>query len=395
MITALQGGMPITDKFGFVDTEMEKRRIAHQVRRLKTISPKSGVELYVDGRPMINFCSNDYMALSKHPLLRQRAGEFMERYGNGSTASRLVCGTYDCFVSVEEKLAALKGTESSLIFNSGYQANVSVLPAITDRKSLILSDRLNHSSLIQGALLSRCDKVRFRHNDMDHLKTLLEKNKSRGYSRILIVTESVFSMDGDESDIDKLVELAEAYRAILVIDEAHATGVLGKKGMGLTCGKNVDVVIGTFGKACGSFGSYIACSKKLKEYLINCCTGFIYSTALPPGVIGCIDAALDILPNMDHERRELHSKADFIRSSLHKLGWGTENSTTQIIPVIVGEEEKTMALSEWLESNGIFAIPIRPPTVEKGKSRIRLSLSAGHTWEHVKKLAGAFEAWRG
>lgn len=386
-------GLTNSNKLSFIDAEMKRRESLHQVRRLKTVTPMSGVDMKVDGRPMINFCSNDYMGLSKHPLLRQRAGEFMDRYGNGSTASRLVCGTYDCFVSAEEKLAGLKGAECALIFNSGFQANVAVIPALADRNSLILSDTLNHSSLIQGTLLARCGKKRFRHNDTDHLRSLLEENRSGGYSRTLIITESVFSMDGDRCDIEIMAELAEEFQAILIVDEAHATGVVGEKGMGLAHGNNVDLAIGTFGKALGSFGSYIACSKKIRDYLINCCTGFIYTTALPPSVIGCIDAALDLIPEMDEERIELHRKADFIRSSLHSLGWGTENSTTQIIPAIVGDEEETMALSNHLEQNGIFAIPIRPPTVEPGRARIRLTLSALHTWEHVEKLVDAFKRW--
>ena len=335
---------------------------------------------------MLNFCSNDYLGLARHSLLKQRSAEFMARYGAGSTASRLICGSYECFEHVEKKLADLKQTESALILNSGFQANVSVLPALASPGTLILSDQWNHNSLIQGALLARCRKIVFKHNDLADLRRLLVKNRDRGFNRILIVTESVFSMDGDQSDIDALVALAAEFQALLVVDEAHATGVLGEEGMGLSCGRNVDVVIGTFGKACGSFGSYIACSEKLRDYFINCCSGFIYTTALPPSVIGSIDAALDLIPTLKKERLELYRKADFVRSSLKELNYNTGPSTTQIIPIIVGDEQGTMELSNWLERNGILATAIRPPTVPKGQSRIRLTLSAAHPWEDVEKL---------
>jgi 8-amino-7-oxononanoate synthase len=287
----------------------------------------------------------------------------------------------------------LKGTEAALVFNSGYQANVSLLPALTDRKSLILSDRLNHNSLIMGAVLSRCRVVRFRHNDMAHLKALLEENRNGGYSRIIITTESVFSMDGDRSDIDRLVALSRDFNAILMVDEAHATGVLGPHGMGLTSGKGVDIVMGTFSKGCGAFGAYIGCARKIRDYMINCCAGFIYSTGLPPAVMGAVDAALELIPQMDVERAGIHSRADRLREALHSLGYSSGESSTQIVPVLVGEEKNALAFSEFLETRGILASAIRPPTVPEGESRIRLSISALHTDAHLKKLIDAFKSW--
>ncbi len=381
------------DKYTFIETELNKRKTGHHLRSLQPVIPLAGAEVKVDGRTMLNFCSNDYLGLAKHPMLQQRAIEFMKRYGAGSTSSRLICGTLQCFEDIEEKLAILKKTECSLIFNSGFQANVSILPALTDRQSLILSDSLNHNSIVQGALLSRCRIERFRHNDLEHLRQVLKQNRQKETRRILIVTESVFSMDGDRSDISTLVDLAQEYEALLIVDEAHATGVLGPRGMGLTCGTQVDLTIGTFGKACGSFGSYIACSKKMRDYLINCCSGFIYTTALPPSVIGSIDAALDLIPTMDKQRRVLYQNADFLRSSLNKLGLSTGNSSTQIIPIIIGDEKEAVALSRLLAENGILATAIRPPTVEPGRSRIRLTLSALHTREHIEKLIDIFSKW--
>jgi len=343
---------------------------------------------------MLNFCSNDYLGLSKHPLLQQRAIEFMKYYGSGSTASRLVCGTYECMDQVEKKIAAFKGSETALILNSGYQTNVTLLPALADPETLIVSDSLNHNSIIQGSLLARCHVQRFRHNDPDHLKEVLATSKeNKAISRVLIITESVFSMDGDQCNVDTLIHLADEFRALLIVDEAHATGVLGPNGKGLTCEKGVDLKMGTFGKGAGSFGAYIACPQEIRDYLINFCYGFIYTTALPPSIIGSIDAALELIPTMDKERQELLGKGDLFRSAMHKLGFNTGTSTTQIIPVIIGDEKETMALSTWLEENGILATAFRTPTVEPGEARIRFSFSTLHTQEHVEKLIDLISRW--
>ncbi len=378
----------------FIDTRLEERRVFHLLRRLQSVKPVSGVEIEVDGRKMLNFCSNDYLGLAWHPLLHQRAVEYMQKYGAGSTASRLVCGNYECFEQVEKKVADLTGRDGSLIFNSGFQANVSMIPALADRDTLILSDWLNHNSIIQGCLLSRCHVERFYHNDMVHLKELLRKNRGKDFSRIMIITESVFSMDGDRCDIDRLEELSREYDSLLIVDEAHATGLFGERGMGLTHGKQVDVIMGTFSKAGGSFGAYIACDNNLKDYLINFCYGLIYTTALPPSVLGSIDAALELIPAMDREREELLRKADHLRSSLNDLGYNTGNSTTQIIPVIIGEEKETLNLSRWLKDNGILATTFRPPTVGHGEARIRLALSVLHREEHLARLIDFFGKWR-
>jgi 8-amino-7-oxononanoate synthase len=378
----------------FIEDKLRDRLSHNLYRRLKTVRPLSGVEVEVEGKRMLNFCSNDYLGLSKHPMLEERAIEYLQKYGSGSTASRLVCGNYDCFERVEERIAGLIEYESALIFNSGFQANVSLLPALADRDTLILSDRLNHNSIIQGALLSRCRIERFRHNDMNHLEELLRENRDNGGSRVLVVTESVFSMDGDQSDIDALVRLNEEYGTVLIVDEAHATGVLGKKGMGLTSGKDIDIVMGTMGKAWGSCGAYIACSAKMREYLINFCYGLIYSTALPPSVIGSMDAALELIPTMDKERHDLLSKAAVFRSSLNELGYDTGKSTTQIIPVIIGDEGDALNLSRCLEDNNILTMTFRYPTVAQGESRIRLSLSAAHTQEHLELVVDLFKRCR-
>lgn len=384
----------VKDKFWFIDRELEARKASHRLRTLTTVCPLSSTEVEIEGKRFISFASNDYLGLSKHPFLMNRSVEYVMRYGTGATASRLVCGTYDCMEALEIRLADLTEKERALIFPSGFQTNVSLLPALADRNSLVLSDELNHASIVLGCRLARCSVEVFPHNDCDVLEEIISGLRDR-FSRAIIVTESVFSMDGDIADIDRLVEISQKYSAILVVDEAHAVGVLGKRGMGLSVGRGVDLIMGTFSKAFGASGAYVACSDKIASYLINCCGGFIYSTALPPGVIGAVDAALDMIIAMEEARKELSIKADYVRGFLKALGFNTGLSTTHIIPVIVGEERKALDLSRHLKNRGIFALPFRPPTVPPGTSRIRISLSAAHSWEDIRKLEEAFSSWAG
>lgn len=382
------------DKFHFAETGLALRRQKSRFRRLRPVSPVTGAEVEIDGRRVINFCANDYLGLSKHPLLRDRAAEYASQYGTGATASRLICGNYEIFKTVEDRIAALKGFEAALVLNSGYQANVSLLPALADPDALVLSDRLNHNSLIQGARLSGSTVSVYAHNNLSDLARLLSKSASKSFSRTVIVTESVFSMDGDIVDLAAIKRLADEYGAILVVDDAHATGVMGKNGMGLADGRMADVVIGTFSKGGGSFGAYVACSRLLRDYFINYCSGFIYTTALPPPVIGAVDAFLELIPTMGAARESLQRHADKIRSALSEMGYDTGASASQIIPVIVGGEKETLDLSAWLLDHGILATAIRPPTVPKGASRIRISLSVGHEPVHIDRLLAAFREWR-
>lgn len=390
----MRDGFESPGKYGFIEEELKRRESACQLRRLRPLVPKDAVSVESNGLRMLNFSSNDYLGLSKHPLVIERSCEFLHKYGAGGTASRLVCGSFDCFQTLEEKLAAFKGTERALLLNSGFQANVSLIPAIADKNSLIISDSLNHASIIQGVISARCKVIKAPHNNIAAYEKILEANRNQGYSRTLIVTESVFSMDGDMGGIAALSALALRHDALLMVDEAHATGVFGPQGSGLCKGLCVDLVMGTFGKALGSFGAYAACSEPMYHYLVNRCGGFIYSTALPPSVIGAVDAALDIVPTMEKERESLRENARFLREELHRLGFSTGPSQSQIVPVIIGGEAETISLSDHLSANGILAVAIRPPTVEKGKSRIRLSLSAAHTRGMVERLISVFASWK-
>ncbi|MCP4411765.1 MAG: 8-amino-7-oxononanoate synthase [Gammaproteobacteria bacterium] len=379
----------------FIQNYLEKRKADHRLRTLRPMLPCSAVEVMIDDRKLVNFSSNDYLGLSKHPLLQQRSIDWVQRFGNSATASRLICGNLKALEQLEETLARLKNAEAALIMNSGYQANITLIPAMADSKTLILSDELNHNSIIQGCLLARCEKAIFRHNDMAHLQQLLQNSQNKGYSRILIITETIFSMDGDRCDLQAVQRLAQQYNALLIVDEAHATGVMGLNGMGLNgmglaTGKSADIVIGTFGKALGSYGAYVVCSQDTKEYLINCCNGLIFSTALPPAVLGAIEAALEIIPTMHTQRKLLKENATYLRKALTDLGYNTGLSSTQIIPYIIGSDTKTIKLATWLENNNVLATAIRPPTVPEDTARIRLAMSSEHTREQIDRLIELF-----
>ena len=351
----------------------------------------------VDGRELVNVSSNDYLGLSRHPQLIERSARWGERWGAGSGASRLVSGNLEPFARVERKLARGKGTESALVFASGYQTNVSILPALLDSRvhgarPLVFADRLNHASLHTGCNAAGLRQIRYRHNDMGHLEALLKsKTSSADSAPAFIISETVFSMDGDRSDIPALADLARRFDAFLYLDEAHATGVLGKDGFGLAADHPgaANLVMGTFGKALGGFGAYAVCSDTLRDYLVNRCGGVVYSTALPPTVLGAMDAALDLLPDLGEARAGLLRKAEELRAQWRGAGLDCGASTTQIVPLIVGDDEAAMALSRSLEEEGFLAVAIRPPTVPEGMSRLRFALSAAHEEEDLARLAAA------
>ena len=377
---------------GQLATYLEALEGRRTLRDLKSGTPDGAAIVWRNGRKLINFSSNNYLGLAQHPNLIERAVAWTEKWGVGSGASRLVTGTFEAHEIVEEKLAALKSTESALIFNSGFQTNSAVLPALFDRDmlgydALVFTDRLIHASLHQGCRTASAREIRFPHNDLTHLESLLEKYAGQDGQKF-ILTESIFSMDGDRADLAALCDLADTYDAFLYVDEAHATGVLGPKGMGLSgdVPGRIDLVMGTFSKALGSFGGYVACSQKLKDYLINRSAGFIYSTSLPPGVLGAIDAALDLIPGLDDERSRLKRHSEHLRTALMAHGLDTCSSSSQIVPAVIGGVEETLKVAQILEDAGLLGIAIRPPTVPKDASRIRFALSADHTDEDLETL---------
>jgi 8-amino-7-oxononanoate synthase len=341
-----------------------------------------------EGRSYINLASNDYLALRFHQALIGRAREWAEAYGVGSGASRLVTGNLDLFAPIEAKIAKLKRKPAALIMASGFQANAAVLQAILDKsvlgaEPLVFADRLNHASMHFGCQAAGATQLRYRHCDAEHLGELLSQYQGDSRPRF-ILTESVFSMDGDVAPLKEIAELARAHDAILVVDDAHATGILGEEGRGLS--GDADIAIGTFSKALGGFGGYVACSETMRDYLINRCGGVIYSTALPPPVLGAIDAALDLVPFMDAERTRVASLAMRFRAGASAIKLDTGASTTQIVPVILGSPEAASAMSGRLRQAGFWAVAIRPPTVPAGTARLRLAFTAAHDESDIDRL---------
>lgn len=362
-------------------------------RRLRDVDRLGDGRVDSGAGPVLDFSSNDYLGLSHHPALMERACEYARRWGAGAGASRLVAGNLPPFGAIEAKIARGKGAEAALVFVSGVQANVTLLPALLDAKvlggePLVYADRLNHASLIQGCVAAGVRQIRFRHNDLGHLEALLARDAALERPRV-IITESVFSMDGDCADVAALAALAERYGAFLYLDEAHATGVLGRGGFGLAHGLRNALVMGTFSKGLGGFGAYAACSGVLREYLVNRCGGVIYATALPPAVLGAMEAALDLIPELGAARARVAGHAARFRAALAAAGLDTGGSTTQIVPLILGAEARALGMARALEAEGFLAVAIRPPTVPVGTSRIRFTFSAAHTEAQVAALTGA------
>lgn len=344
-----------------------------------------------ENRKMLNMSSNDYLGLASNENLRQ---SFLQQYGDNfpsftSSSSRLLTGNFPVYTDLEQLIAQRFQRESVLLFNSGYHANLGILPALTTTKSLILADKLVHASMIDGIRLSQCEFFRYRHNDYEHLKNLLEKNAGK-FDRTFIVTESVFSMDGDVVDLNYLVQLKKQFpNTYLYVDEAHAIGVYGKNGLGIAERANVitdiDLLVGTFGKALASMGAYVVCDQILKECLINQMRPLIFSTALPPFNVAWTHFIFERLPQLSKERTHLEQLSAFLCQEVeHRTQ--IMPSQTCIVPYILGENEATLAKAKALQEQGYYCLPIRPPTVPKGTSRIRLSLTADMTMDEVKQF---------
>ena len=344
-----------------------------------------------ENRKMLNMSSNDYLGLASNENLRQ---SFLQQYVDNfpsftSSSSRLLTGNFPVYTDLEQFIAQRFQRESSLLFNSGYHANLGILPALTTTKSLILADKLVHASMIDGIRLSQCEFFRYRHNDYEHLKSLLEKNAGK-FDRTFIVTESVFSMDGDVADLNYLAQLKTQFpNTYLYVDEAHAIGVYGKNGLGIAEQANViadiDLLVGTFGKALASMGAYVVCDQILKECLINQMRPLIFSTALPPFNVAWTHFIFERLPQFSKERTHLEQLSIFLRQEVeHRTQ--IMPSQTCIVPYILGENEATLAKAKDLQEQGYYCLPIRPPTVPKGTSRIRLSLTADMTIDEVKQF---------
>lgn len=368
----------------WLESERARREQGALERRLRTTEQPAEPIAFRDGKRLVNLSSNNYLGLAGHPALIEAAARGAAR-GAGAGSSRLVVGGDSATAALEQKIAAFKGSEAALVVGSGYLANVGAIAALCDRDTAIFLDRLDHASIVDGALLSGAQINRYRHLDLDHLEQLLERS---GAARKLIVTDTIFSMDGDTAPLDELVELKDQFGALLMADDAHGGGVFGPRGEGyaheLGLADRIELQVGTFSKAFGVYGAYISADRTLIGQLVSTCRTLIYSTALPPAVIAAIDASLELVATADEARRELRVKSERFRTRLTELGFDSGASTTQIIPALVGSSERALELAQELEERGVLAVAIRPPTVPAGQARIRFSLMATHTDEDLE-----------
>ncbi len=357
-------------------------------RRLRLIGGPQGPRVTLDGKQVLLLCSNDYLGLANHPKVRGAAAEAAMRWGAGAGASRLISGNMQPHSRLEKRLAAFKGYESALLFGSGYLANTGAIAALARDGEVVFSDELNHASIIDGCRLSRAETFVYRHGDVEHLAWGL---RGAGGRAALIVTDGVFSMDGDVAPLSELFALAKAHGCRLMVDEAHATGAIGPGGRGSVAAAGlsgeVDVVMGTLGKALGSYGAYVCADRATTDYLLNTARSFVFSTALPPSVAAAGLAALDLLESQPERVERLTANAGTLRRALIEEGLTVGGSETQIVPVTVGEAEATMELSERILERGAFAQGIRPPTVPEGSSRLRFTVMSTHRREELERAA--------
>jgi glycine C-acetyltransferase/8-amino-7-oxononanoate synthase len=371
-----------------IEARLDELKALDLHRRTRLISGPQGPHVLLDGKPVLLLCSNNYLGLADHPRVREAAAEAAMRWGVGAGASRLVSGTMTVHRRLEERLAAFKGRESALLFGSGYLANAGTIAALARPGEIVFSDELNHASIIDGCRLSRAEVFVYDHCDVEHLAWGIREADGRG---ALIVTDSVFSMDGDVAPLEDLVELAHRHRIRILVDEAHATGALGPGGRGALADagleEEVDVIVGTLGKALGSYGAFVACDRPLARYLVNSARTFIFSTApSPPAVAGAL-AALDLLESRPRLVHRLQENSRALRRQLEREGFDVGASRTQIVPLVLGDAGLAMEGCEGALERGVFAQAIRPPTVPPGTSRLRLAVMASHREEELLTAA--------
>jgi len=371
-----------------IRASLEELRRGGLHRKLRLVEGPQGPRVTLDGSDVLLLCSNNYLGLADHPRVRQAAADAAERYGAGAGASRLICGDMELHRRLEMRLAEFEGSEAALLFGSGYLANTGIVAALAREGGVVLSDELNHASIIDGCRLSRAETQVYRHADLDHLEWSLRQAAGR---QAVIVTDSVFSMDGDVAPLVGIHELAQRYGARLVVDEAHATGALGPGGRGAVAAAGlsgqVDVVVGTLGKSLGSYGAYACTSAELRDYLINTARPFIFSTAPPPPSVGAALAALSLLESRPGVVEQLRRNGAVLREALSAEGLDVGLSRTQIVPVIVGPARLAVALCERVLDCGTFAQAIRPPTVPEGTARLRLTVMANHRADELQAAA--------
>jgi 8-amino-7-oxononanoate synthase len=372
-----------------VAERLEELRASGLRRRLRLVEGAQGAHIQLDGEPVLLLCSNNYLGLADHPRVREAAAEAALQWGAGAGASRLISGNMAPHRRLEERLASFKRYEAALLFGSGYLANIGVISALAGSGGVVFSDELNHASIVDGCRLARAETFVYRHGDTEHLAWGL---KEAGERASLIVTDGVFSMDGDVAPLNDLARLARSHGCRLMVDEAHATGAIGPAGRGSVAAARlsgeVDLIVGTLGKALGSYGAYVCSSAELSEYLLNTARSFIFSTAPPPPALAAARAALELLEAEPERVERLRSNAATLREGLAAEGLVVGDAPSQIVPLQVGDAKRTMALCERLLERGVFAQGIRPPTVPVGSSRLRFSVMATHEEAELRNAAG-------
>lgn len=378
----------------FLDEHLEKINNAGLHRNLRFIEGPQDNKVLIGGIEYINFCSNNYLGLANDSRLKEAATKAINSFGTSTASSRLICGSFNLHKELEEKIAEFKHSESALVFNSGYVANLGIISSLIGKDGLILSDRFNHASIVDAIILSRAQYSRYAHSDMKQLENLLNKHKQ--IERKLIVTDTVFSMDGDVAKLAEIVSLANKYDATVMVDEAHATGVLGPTGGGLVeelgLSKKIDIQMGTLSKALGSFGAFVCGKPNLIEYFINASRPFIYTTSLPPAVLAASIKAIEIIQNEPQRRDRLWDNIRFMRENLSSSGIDCLESQSAIIAILTRDSELTMEFSRRLFERGIFIQGIRQPTVPKDESRLRLTVTANHRRQDLEQALEAIKA---
>ena len=382
-------------KTAWIQEELDKLIEAGLYNRIRTLGSPQGAWLEVDGKRVLNFCSNNYLGLANHPKLVGRAKEAIDELGVGPAAVRTIAGTMDIHVELERRLAVFKGVEGAITFQSGFNANLGAIPALVSKQDVIYSDELNHASIIDGCRLSGAKIVRYAHCDPADLQTQIEAHKDDGYNRALIITDGVFSMDGDVAPLDKLYEIAAQYNYMLMVDDAHGEGVLGDGGRGIVDHFNlhgkVDIEVGTLSKAFGVVGGVVAGKALIVEWLRQRARPFLFSSAMTvPDAAACI-AAIDVLEESTELVDRLWANTEKFKGEMSALGFDTGESTTPITPIMLGEATLAQTFSRRLFEEGVFAMAIGYPTVPQGKARIRVMISASHSDEDLEAGLDAFE----
>jgi len=381
------------DPLKWIREELELIHDKNLFRLLTELETGQSPEVTINGKRYVLLGSNSYLGLSVDPKVVESAKLALEKYGTGSGGSRLVSGSSDLHRMLEEKIARFKNTEASILFSSGYLANIGTISALVGSTDIIYSDELNHASIIDGARLSRAKVRIYKHLDLNNFQALLDSDKNKTCKK-LIVTDTVFSMDGDLVPLPELVEISEQYGCMLMIDEAHATGVLGKRGSGATehfgVEDRVPVVMGTLSKAVGSLGGYIAGSQELIDFIRNRVRSYIFDTSLPPASLAASITAIDIIENEPERREHLWRMVEQFKTGIEDTGLKVLLSHSAIIPVLIGDAEPALNFAKVLRENGVFTPAVRPPSVPQGMCRIRATLMALHTQEHVNTALKAF-----